>query len=182
MTIPIIIPKVFTKKQCESIISFHSDGWDEKIGTYGNKKIDSSFRQCMVYTPPELKDIPKWIKEAIADAVVYVNKETYNFDLGKGEVQLNLLRYDLGGHYRTHIDIGRLEPALRRKISFTLLLNDSYEGGKLTFNIIPEMSQRNSEIGDMIIFPSYLEHKVEPITSGVRWSLVGWILGEKHFI
>ena len=44
------------------------------------------------------------------------------------------------------------------------------------------MSQRNSEIGDMIIFPSYLEHKVEPITSGVRWSLVGWILGDKHFV
>ena len=80
------------------------------------------------------------------------------------------------------MDLGEGDTSSLRKISFTLLLNDSYEGGKLTFNLIPEMSQRNSEIGDMIIFPSYLEHKVEPITSGVRWSLVGWISGDKHFV
>ena len=35
---------------------------------------------------------------------------------------------------------------------------------------------------DIIIFPSYLAHKVEPVTSGVRWVLVGWILGDKHYI
>ena len=182
MTKSIIIPKVFTKKQCESIISFHSDGWDGMVGTYGYGKTDPSFRQCMVYHPPSIEFIPKWIQEAIINTIGSVNKETYDFDLGKGEIQLNLLRYDSGGHYGTHIDIAQKGENARRKISFTMLLNDSYEGGRLTFNLIPEISQRNSEIGDMIIFPSYLEHRVEPITSGVRWSLVGWISGDKHFV
>ena len=43
-------------------------------------------------------------------------------------------------------------------------------------------SKSNPEAGDMIMFPSYLTHKVEPVTSGVRWVLVGWILGDKHYI
>ena len=99
-----------------------------------------------------------------------------------GIVELHLLRYGLGGHYKTHIDIGTQGIPSKRKISFTLLLNDSYEGGKLNFVDLvvrcpKEESKPNLEIGDMIIFPSFLPHKVEPITSGVRWSLVGWMWG-----
>ena len=179
---PIIISKVFTKKQCESIISFHSNGWDGMAGTISYGKIDSSFRQCMAYHPPSIEFIPKWTQKGIINTIFSVNKEIYNFDLGKGEIQLNLLRYDSGGHYGTHIDMAQEGEDARRKISFTILLNDSYEGGRLTFNLISEISRRNSEIGDMIIFPSYLEHRVEPVTSGIRWSLVGWILGDKHFV
>jgi predicted 2-oxoglutarate/Fe(II)-dependent dioxygenase YbiX len=29
----------------------------------------------------------------------------------------------------------------------------------------------------MIIFPSYLVHKVMPVTSGTRYALVGWAHG-----
>ena len=109
-------------------------------------------------------------------------KNNITFGLDKESIDLNLLKYDPGAYFDTHMDLGEGGTSSLRKISFTLLLNDSYEGGRLTFNLIPEISRRNSEIGDMIIFPSYMEHKVEPVTSGVRWSLVGWILGDKHFI
>ena len=187
-----VIPKVFTKEQCESIISLHTN-WPENKGEIGdneNARIDTDYRQCKVYEPPSSipNSIPSWIIGRICKTIYAANKEAFNFDLGKRNVEgksayfeLKLLKYDPGGHYDLHIDIGEGTTSSLRKISFTLLLNDSYEGGKLTFNIIPEMSQRNSEIGDMIIFPSYLEHKVEPVTSGVRWVLVGWILGNKHF-
>ena len=33
--------------------------------------------------------------------------------------------------------------------------------------------------GDIIVFPSYLEHGVSPITSGSRTSLVGWFEGPR---
>ena len=45
-----------------------------------------------------------------------------------------------------------------------------------------EQIEEKLEIGDMIIFPSYFCHNVEPITSGVRWVIVGWAMGDKHFI
>jgi len=181
----IVMPKVFTKEQCESIISFHTESWFGNKGYVGSnedRRIDTSIRQCIVYTPQSAECVPNWLIVDIFKKIHDVNKQVFNFNLGKENIDLNLLKYNPGGHFDTHMDLSDGGTSSLRKISFTLWLNDSYEGGKLTFNIIPEMSQRNSEIGDMIIFPSYLEHKVEPITSGVRWSLVGWILGDKHFV
>jgi len=181
----IVMPKTFTKEQCESIISFHTTSWfknREYIGSNENQRIDTSIRQCVVYTPHSAECVPNWLIKDIFKRIHDANKEVFNFDLSKENIDLNLLKYTPGSHFDTHMDLGDGDTSSLRKLSFTLWLNDSYEGGKLTFNIIPEMSQRNSEIGDMIIFPSYLEHKVEPVTSGVRWSLVGWILGDKHFV
>ena len=43
-------------------------------------------------------------------------------------------------------------------------------------------STLETETGDMILFPSYFPHKVEAVTSGVRWVIVGWYSGDKHFI
>ena len=178
------MPKIFTKEQCENIVSFHSDWPGERgiIGDNEDRRIDTTHRQCMVYRPPSIEYIPNWVITNIFEKIHVANNEEFNFDLGKENIDLNLLKYDAGGHFDTHMDLGEGDASALRKISFTLLLNDSYEGGRLTFNLIPEISQRNSEIGDMIIFPSYLEHRVEPITSGVRWALVGWILGDKHFV
>ena len=60
-----------------------------------------------------------------------------------------------------------------RKISFTLLLNEDFEGGE--FILI------NQEIplkaGTMIFFHSDDYHQVNPVKKGVRNSLVGWIQG-----
>jgi PKHD-type hydroxylase len=177
---PIVISKIFTKKQCENIISYHSD-WPEKIGSIGKENIiESNFRQCLTYIPPSVEYIPNWLGNEIFKTIQFVNKKYYNFDLNEENFQLHILRYDLGGHYETHIDIGLNELDSKRKLSFSLRLNNSYEGGRLRFFGVQEAS-KNLELGDIIIFPSYLAHKVEPVTSGVRWALVGWILGDKHF-
>ena len=64
----------------------------------------------------------------------------------------------------------------------TVLLNDNYEGGEFQFVIcnqekceihVPEFNK----IGSIIVFPSDMEHRVAPVTSGVRYSLVVWFLG-----
>jgi PKHD-type hydroxylase len=74
-----------------------------------------------------------------------------------------------------------------RKISMTLNLNapGEYEGGNLKFDF-GQHSTRNrfhevEEIrprGSMIVFPSFLDHTVTPITKGTRYSLVLWTLGD----
>ena len=43
---PIVIPKIFTKKQCENIISYHSN-WLENIGSIGKKKIINHTRKII---------------------------------------------------------------------------------------------------------------------------------------
>ena len=34
------------------------------------------------------------------------------------------------------------------------------------------------QTGDIVFFPSFIQHKVDPVESGVRYSLVSWSYGE----
>ena len=101
----------------------------------------------------------------------------------------NLMRYQAAnidkhgkpGHYDWHMDVGPGEVPSMRKISYTLILNPKeYEGGELYFHIgrkLDEPFPGQDKVGSMIIFPSYLVHKVSPITSGTRYAIVGWAHG-----
>ena len=35
----------------------------------------------------------------------------------------------------------------------------------------------DNKTGSIIIFPSYMEHRIKPVTKGTRYSLVIWFLG-----
>ena len=109
----IIAETVFSKKLCESIISFHSN-WNETIGDIKEGTVDLNIRQCMVYVPPTIDHVPKWFLNEIYKTIFSVNENYYNFDLGKDgfnfNLELTLLRYDSGGHYDAHCDIGEFAP------------------------------------------------------------------------
>jgi len=72
-----------------------------------------------------------------------------------------------------------------RKLSCTLLLNNSneYEGGDFEFDFrnfktgsnIKKANELENQ-GDLIIFPSFMWHRVTPVTKGVRKSLVVWYI------
>ena len=105
--------------------------------------------------------------------VLHFNDRCWNFALGGG-MELNLLRYRVGDHYnRWHTDV--FAEASTRKLSFTLQLSTDYEGGTLRMQ---EMSAPASNTqGDLILFPAFMAHRVEPVTEGVRTALVGWMHG-----
>lgn len=83
--------------------------------------------------------------------------------------------------YDWHIDLemdSNIE--LDRKLSFILQLTDpkEYEGGdfELVDSNIPEHFKQQ---GSIIVFPSFLSHRITPVTKGTRHSLVSWIEGPK---
>ena len=90
-------------------------------------------------------------------------------------------------HYDWHTDAGTRVNANGkiRKLSMTVALVDGseYEGGDFEIN----MSSPEKEIihvikqakikGSVTIFPSFVWHRVKPVTSGTRYSLVVWHLG-----
>ena len=85
--------------------------------------------------------------------------------------------------YDWHVDhfLGDIEETIR-KISFTVLLNDDFEGGEFEIEAgSPVADPRIHEIplkkGDAVLFPSYQWHRVRPVTKGTRHSLVGWVRG-----
>ena len=66
-----------------------------------------------------------------------------------------------------------------KKLSFSLILNENYEGGELEFKDSNENISLNLNKGDMVIFPSTLLHRVKPVTNKIRKSLVGWMIGPR---
>ena len=72
-----------------------------------------------------------------------------------------------------------------RKLSMTLQLSDSkeYTGGELEFSLLtPKNKQyietvKNTKKGTLIVFPSFVWHRVRPVKKGTRYSLVNWSCG-----
>ena len=75
-----------------------------------------------------------------------------------------------------------IENELVRKISFSLQLSDpdDYEGGNIQF--IDESNQNYiapRQKGSLILFDSRTKHRVCKVRSGVRKSIVGWVVGPR---
>ena len=80
-------------------------------------------------------------------------------------------------HFDWHIDLGAGQTSAR-KLSMTVQLSaaEDYSGGTLEFSNAPS-PEAAREIGAATVFPSYLAHRVAPVQSGVRRSLVAWAYG-----
>lgn len=104
------------------------------------------------------------------DSVPYLNFPAVQFTEYKAEGEQ---------HYDWHRDNFYLSKGKDRKLSLVIQLTDpsEYQGGRLELEdtIIPP--DVFSARGDIIVFPSFLRHRVTPVTSGVRHSLVTWAFG-----
>jgi len=150
------------------------------IRTEGGKRIlNPGFRTSEIgwldNQPPHL-----WIYRRLGELTNQANDARWNFHLtGMTErVQLTEYNGENSGHFDWHIDLGA-NALSKRKISISVLLSDpdSYEGGDLEFFTGRKNNFAAREQGTAILFPSYLPHRVTPVTTGVRRSLIMWISG-----
>ena len=89
-----------------------------------------------------------------------------------------------GDHYGWHVDQGSPDGFGIRKISMSLFLSDpeEYEGGELELELYPPSHEKRSltfkeKKGVALFFQSDVWHRVRPIKSGSRKSLVAWFRG-----
>lgn len=127
----------------------------------------------------------KWIYDKIGDMAKTANDEMFHFDLNNMPEQIQYTEYygTNKGHYDWHMDIGTEGYMKFRKISVTVQLSgpDEYEGGELqlwTGGQYPLTAPRGK--GNVVIFPSFMMHRVTPVTEGTRKSFVLW-LGGGHY-
>ena len=134
-----------------------------------------------------------WLDEeklgtSLTNLVIIANKESgWNYSLKEFE-PLQYTIYKEDDFYDWHIDSHNnpYDNGMVRKLSFTLCLNEDYEGGSFSF-CSPHPISKKTKIetldkpkkGTMIVFPSYTWHKVDKVTSGVRKTLVGWVVGKE---
>ncbi len=164
-----------SKNVCQRIIDEHKDNINYKVK--GRVQQEESFklskkRDVDVWVIDESKT---WIDEILINST-YTALEYLDYDVVGLLERPQLLRYKAPSNgYDWHVDIGQKELSTR-KISISIALNDGYEGGKIAF-FSDKLFKTKMTIGQSLAFPSFLSHKVLPVTKGERWALVGWISG-----
>ena len=128
--------------------------------------------------------VDNFIAGIMAHCVLEANRNFFQFDLTQWSEQIQYTEYNgKGTHYAWHYDssLAGISPLMVRKLSISLSLSDpsDYEGGEfqLLDSSAKHMHTFKAELGQAIIFPSYLLHRVRPLRSGNRVSLVGWYGG-----
>jgi len=175
----------FTPSECKSMIDIAKKQYTTKATVGGGKggEYKEEVRRVDQYHIT-FETETQWIFERIMGAVHTANKEFFNYELLGMVHNLQLLHYkdEDKSFYDWHTDCGN-GLAATRKVSVVAMLSsdDNYEGGKLLLNNYGEVIEANRELGSISMFPSYLLHKVEPVTKGERWVLVNWIHGTERF-
>jgi len=175
------VENALSKDSCLSIIKYINITCKTKAKLMvGNKNVEIK-SQRDVYdhglNPNNNNDKP-YIKILLdvmqKELLKYMNIFTY---LHQVKIQdINLLKYEVGNFYGTHIDAYH---TVNRQLSFIINLNQEYEGGDIIFT---HPSDRKSykkisfKTGDLLVFPSNFmyPHNITPVTKGIRYSCVSW--------
>jgi predicted 2-oxoglutarate/Fe(II)-dependent dioxygenase YbiX len=169
---------VLSEQEMDRLIAEHLPLLAEgKLGP-GNANPDIRRSQVVM-----LRTQPKygWLYDRIWSAVQECNRQFFCVDVAGVEANIQLGRYDSvdRGFYDWHTDFAGIRPLRKISVSIQLSRADAYEGGdlELLYGNRPQRMDRTR--GAFIAFPSFLLHRVTPVTRGTRWSLVAWILGAR---
>jgi PKHD-type hydroxylase len=172
---------LFTPEQCQMVIDAGRRQRPQKAQVGMNKPkggVDTNKRITTISWIPfkEMQPMYDQINEFIQKA----NRNHFGFGDIQITEQAQFTEYPEGGFYDWHMDTDvtmQHEPPVR-KISMTLLLSpeNQFEGGDL--ELMAPGKRVKLKQGHAIIFASFLNHRVAPVTKGVRQSLVMWFGGK----
>lgn len=170
---------VLTPKEVDAIIAY-GDGLKPMKAELASRKDNIDYlrltRVAWMLRNPEIA----WLHARLEEMVLQINAQFYRYDLyGLNEpFQYTVYEGAQGGYYGWHVDMGEknYEP---RKISLSLQLSEpcDYQGGDLELEVGDGPYKAEKARGTLIAFPSYVLHRVTPVTSGIRKSLVIWVAG-----
>mgnify|MGYP003674358361 FL=1 len=196
--------KAIPKKTCDEIIKYGLTKNKNVAVTGGTvlEKLKGAKKKKAILNLKTKRDSnvvwieEKWLYDLIQPYVHIANENAgWNFEWDRSEaVQFTI--YKKNQYYGWHCDswtdpyknVHKNFDGKIRKLSVSVSLSDSskYTGGELEFdlrnkdpgiNTITECKEIK-EGGSVVVFPSFLWHRVKPITKGTRYSLVMWNLGK----
>lgn len=84
-------------------------------------------------------------------------------------------KYDKGDYFDWHTDSNNTT-LKDRFYTIVLQLNDTYCGGDFELMVNNKEIKMDFGVGNLFIFPSNVVHRVKSIESGIRYSLVSWLV------
>lgn len=177
-------PAVLTPKECKMVVKHaqkHYEARPATTGHGGTSAVNPTLRKSTVrwldYADLDLL----WLFRRL-DAKALLANQSFGMDLQHSSVEWQFTEYDSKDleHYGWHEDSSsRIKKPMDRKLTMIMQLTDAsaYDGGKfeLKGDPIPDTYFRNA--GDVLFFRSALTHQAQPVTRGIRHSLVSWIHG-----
>jgi len=182
-----IVNDVFTEEEVDQIIDLEDLQKFQQgavgVGPSGGSIAKDSRNSEIMWLHPDPNSI--WLYEKFANLVSHVNYDHFMFDIDAFEhFQYTVYRGDENQHYDWHFDMSNQYLNMERKISASVMLTDPnlYEGGEFEIVINGRVNEPLSikpKKGDVIFFASWMPHRVAPVKSGVRKSLVCWVNGKR---
>ena len=149
----------------------------ELAGNYDNNIMNKEVRDNQ-----EVKINDEKLNNKLKMLFELANHSIFKYNIQELE-SVKILKYGVGGKYKWHTDCGAKETSTRKLTAIVQLSDETnYEGGDLEFGITDDSGEKNYTAprtrGSIIIFPSFLSHRVTPITKGRRYSLITWMNGD----
>ena len=171
---------LFTPDQCRQVIECGRRQKPQKAQVGMNKPgggLDTKKRVTTISWIP-FKEMPE-MYDQVNEFIQKANRNHFGFEDVHVTEPAQFTEYPEGGFYDWHMDNDvnmQHEPPVR-KISMTLLLSheSQFEGGDL--ELMAKGKRAKLTQGQAIIFASFLNHRVAPVTRGIRQSLVMWFGG-----
>ena len=172
---------LFTPEQCQMIIECGRRQKPQKAQVGMGKPgggLDTNKRVTTISWIP-FKEMPEMYNQ-VNEFIQKANRNHFGFENIQITEQAQFTEYPEGGFYDWHTDTDvnmSHEPPVR-KISMTCLLSpeNQFEGGDLELTAPGKRAKLKQ--GHAIIFASFINHRVAPVTRGVRQSLVMWFGGK----
>jgi hypothetical protein len=121
----------------------------------------------------------RWLFQRMAGLVKNLNDSFFNLDVNYIEnLQFVKLEADTDGFIQRHTD-SLYTSTGTRKLSFNVVLNDQFDGGDLLLHLGSEPTVLPNVAGSAYVYPAYVLREVTNVTSGVRYSLSGTIVGPR---
>ena len=129
-----------------------------------------------------------WIFDRLNGIIQINNEHMWNFDInGYESFQYSEYHASEGGKYDFHADLDyrdrrEADDPQTRKLSLSLVLSEpgvDFEGGEFQILLGTQPITCVQEKGSVLLFPSWILHRVTPVTKGVRKSIVVWVTGPK---
>ena len=160
--------RLLTAAECDAIIEL----WNEDHG-HGSAYSES---ETYISKRTTIVELPTKIHAKILKAVTRANKALWGYAGAYSEYH-EIYRYTPGDFFDWHMDLGADELA-KRKVTTLVQLTDprKYQGGELEL-FANETHTAGKRRGTLMIYPSYIMHRVTEVTGGMRFSLGGEILG-----
>ena len=195
-----VIHNAFKEEHCKKFIETHNKNVIEATHVQGDKIVekDISPRDSSVVFFEDIN------LHSYLDGFCKIANDVagWKYDI-TGRELFQFTKYNKNNHYNWHIDGHACHLSRRnftfqppkhlreistpgligtvRKISMSIILNDDYKGGEFETRQLDGGEYKDNivkaNVGDVIIFPSSITHRVKPVTKGTRYSIVVWWAG-----